>query len=519
MTAEPARTGEGPAAGTERAAAPGGARVVPAAVRGVPVRRSGFGEFVARAHARGELVVQPRMGFSDPGEMRAGLLATKRAGATTVGTLTLDSYTRVGEHDAARRALEAGVRLNGYPIVAQSAARTRAVLDGALDEGFPVQVRHGSARPQRIMTALAEVGLHATEGGPASYCLPYGRVPLRESVENWVECCRLLAAVRETGGEPHLETFGGCMMGQLCPPSLLVAISLLEGLFFCQNGLSDVSLSYAQQTSGVQDEEAVAALRRLAAEFLPTPYWHIVVYTYMGVFPQTPEGAADLLAASARLAVRSGASRLIVKTAAEAFGIPTVGENVTALEHAARVAAAERSAPPGRADGDSEVYAEARAFVEAVLDLDGVVARSLPRAFERGYLDVPFCLHPDNAGRSRSTIDDSGRLRWTAVGAMPLGRSSVAGLTRPLTSGGLLSSLSYMQHSYDRAGLDGAAGRPIAAGPAGPAALTAHEAYQAPGSLQNHGSHQTHGARQPDETPETHETPRTPTPESTRNRP
>ncbi len=437
MTADSERAGE-----PERTTEPERAgEVAGPSARVLPVRRSGFGEFVARAHARGQLVVQPRMGFSDPEEMRGGLLATKRARATTVGTLTLDSYTRVGEHDAARRALAAGVRLNGYPIVAQGSARTRAVLDGALDEGFPVQVRHGSARPQRIMTALAEAGLHATEGGPASYCLPYGRVPLRESVENWVECCRLLGAVRDLGEEPHLETFGGCMMGQLCPPSLLVAISLLEGLFFCQNGVTDVSLSYAQQTSGPQDEEAVAALRRLAAEFLPTPSWHIVVYTYMGVYPQTPEGAADLLAASARLAVRSGASRLIVKTAAEAFGIPTVEENVTALEHAARVAAGVTApsgcavsgsalsgsalagsgagAVPGpRVEADNEVYAEARAFVEAVLDLDEVVARSLPTAFERGYLDVPFCLHPDNAGLSRSTIDDSGRLRWTATGSM-----------------------------------------------------------------------------------------------------
>ncbi|RKT19360.1 glutamate mutase subunit E [Streptomyces sp. 1114.5] len=463
MNGEPERT-----AGPDRTARPvrtadpeRTAEVARSAARVLPVRRSGFGEFVARAHARGQLVVQPRMGFSDPEEMRGGLLATKRARATTVGTLTLDSYTRVGEHDAARRALAAGVRLNGYPIVAHGTARTGAVLDGALDEGFPVQVRHGSARPQRIMTALAEAGLHATEGGPASYCLPYGRVPLRESVENWVECCRLLGSVRDFGEEPHLETFGGCMMGQLCPPSLLVAISLLEGLFFCQNGVTDVSLSYAQQTSGPQDEEAVAALRRLAAEFLPTPSWHIVVYTYMGVFPQTPEGAADLLAASARLAVRSGASRLIVKTSAEAFGIPTVGENVTALEHAARVAAGTTSLPGTGVEEDSEVYAEARAFVEAVLDLDGVVARSLPTAFERGYLDVPFCLHPDNAGLSRSTIDDSGRLRWTATGSMPLGRAAVTGLTRPLTSAGLLTSLSYVQRGYDRAELGRAAGRSI----------------------------------------------------------
>ena len=59
------------------------------------------------------------------------------------------------------------------------------------------------------------------------------------------------------------------MMGQLCPPSLLVAISVLEGLFFRQHGLRSISLSYAQQTSPAQDDEAVAALTSLADELLP----------------------------------------------------------------------------------------------------------------------------------------------------------------------------------------------------------------------------------------------------------
>lgn len=76
---------------------------------------TGFGEFVRHRAASGELVVQPRMGFSDPARMRAGLLATRRAAATTVGTLTVDSYTRVGDLAAARDALRAGIALNGYP--------------------------------------------------------------------------------------------------------------------------------------------------------------------------------------------------------------------------------------------------------------------------------------------------------------------------------------------------------------------------------------------------------------------
>ncbi|RZU53351.1 glutamate mutase subunit E [Krasilnikovia cinnamomea] len=417
----------------------------------------GFGAFVARAKAAGRLVVQPRMGMGSPRLMREGLLATRRADATTVGTITIDSYTRVGNHAAARRALADGIDLNGYPIVGHDTAVTRAVLHGVQDDSFPVQVRHGSATPQQIFAALVAAGLDATEGGPVSYCLPYSRTPLRESVANWVQCCELLATLAQTGAEPHLETFGGCMMGQLCPPGLLVAISVLEAMFFRQHGVRSISLSYAQQTDPEQDAEAVRALQRLAAELLPDTDRHVVIYTYMGLYPRTPAGARDLLVAAARLAVRCGAERLIVKTEAEAHRIPTIAENVAALELAAATAAGEPRG--GGPVGDTGVYAEARALVQAVLELDADLGRALVRAFDRGYLDVPYCLHPDNAGRSRSYIDSAGRLRWAEIGAMPIGHVVGASRPRRVTAADLLGALSHVESKYDRAAL----GRPAAA--------------------------------------------------------
>lgn len=314
----------------------------PATVEGAAVA---FGAYIERARQAGELVVQPRMGMSSPKIMRAGLLATKQAIATTVGTITLDSYTRVGDHESARAALLSGAELNGYPIVAHDGVTTRAVLRGVADESFPVQVRHGSPAPERIFDALIEAGLHATEGGPVSYCLPYSRVPLETSVCCWARSCERLAESCGPGAEPHLESFGGSMMGQLCPPSLLIALSVLECMFFRQHGIRDVSLSYAQQTNPDQDAEAVLALRRLAAEYLPDTSQHIVIYAYMGVYPRSPGGATGLLVQAARLAARTGAARLIVKTAAEAFRIPSIADNVAALETAAAAAAEERRRP------------------------------------------------------------------------------------------------------------------------------------------------------------------------------
>lgn len=412
-----------------------------------------FGEFVRREGGEGRLVVQPRMGFGDPARMREGLLATKEAGATTVGTLTLDSYTRVGDLSAVEQALRQGIGLNGYPVVSHPPATTAAVLDGLRDAAFPVQVRHGSATPVDIFRALMGLRLNATEGGPVSYCLPYGRTPLAEAVRNWAACCELYGRLREVGIEPHLETFGGCMMGQLCPPSQLVAISFLEAMFFAQHGIGSLSLSYAQQTHMGQDQEAVAALRRLCAELLPTRNWHIVVYAYMGVYPETPRGAYRLLGRAAELAVTTGAERLIVKTAAEARRIPTIHENVLALEFAGRTA--ERTArrrPKAAASGDgvdSPTYREARALVEAVLGLDGDIGRALLTAFRQGYLDVPYCVHPDNAGSTRSRIDAEGRLRWVDIGNLPLSGIAELGGSRRITSADLMNDLHHIRRRFD----------------------------------------------------------------------
>ncbi|AJT63011.3 hypothetical protein T261_1325 [Streptomyces lydicus] len=417
-----------------------------------------FGAAVAAAAAAGRLVVQPRMGFPDVPGMQAGLQAVHAADATTVGTITLDSYTRVGDHASARKALDDRSDLNGFPIVAHGAGTTRRMI-GAVGAGadFAIQVRHGSPLPLGIVQALLDAGLDATEGGPVSYCLPYSRTPLARAVDAWADSCELLADQVEGA---HLESFGGCMLGQLCPPGLLVALSLLEGIFFRQHGLRSVSLSYAQGTSFGQDVDAIGALRRLAGEFLGDLQWHVVLYTYMGVFPRTPAGALSLLRDSAVLAAVTGTERMIVKTPAEAHRIPTVADNIQALEEAARSAEAAAGLSPGllgpdagTARGDNPVYAEARALIDAVLHLDADVGKALLQAFAKGYLDVPYCLHADNAQRSRSGIAPDGTLQWLSVGSMPLTAASGAGAQR-LRADDFLDMLSYVQRRYDDAALE-----------------------------------------------------------------
>lgn len=415
-----------------------------------------FHQRIEAARAAGELLVQPRMGFSAHDKMRAGLEAVRDAAAPTLGTVTVDSMTRTFDFEGARRAVLTGSELNGYPIVSYSESENRSLLDGVQSAGFPVQVRHGTARPTRIFDALIEAGIDATEGGPISYCLPYSRVPLAESIDCWAESCKKLAALAERGTVPHLESFGGCMLGQLCPPSLLVAITLLEGLFSVRKGITSLSLSYAQGYNAEQDLGALLALRRLAREYLPDADWHVVVYTFMGMFPTTPKGARRILEESARLARASGSERLIVKTPAEAHHIPTIEGNVEALLWAHE--AARRAGAPAEDPGDSvRAHAEithhmAKSLVDAVLDLAPSLDDGLRIAFERGYLDVPYCIHPDNRNRARVWLDPRGNVQWAATGSIPFPanlKSMIFKKHAEMSSEELLGALAFHRDRYD----------------------------------------------------------------------
>ena len=83
-----------------------------------------LGHYVGVHSTAGRLVVQPRMGMADPEAMAAGIAAVAGLDCPTVATVTIDSYTREGDHAAATRALRSGAALNGFPIVSHGPERT-----------------------------------------------------------------------------------------------------------------------------------------------------------------------------------------------------------------------------------------------------------------------------------------------------------------------------------------------------------------------------------------------------------
>jgi methylaspartate mutase epsilon subunit len=400
--------------------------------------------------ARSGLYVQPRMGMGSIGDMQAGLQAVKDLAAPTVGTITLDSYTRMGQFDEAEKSLKARLDLNGFPILAYSPSQIMDHLSCLGSDDFLIQVRHGTASPEKIFEQLVKCRLFLTEGGPISYCLPYSRLPLEEAISSWQRACLILA---DYPAKSHLESFAGCLLGQLCHPTILVALGILEALFFQHNGLKDISLSYAQNYSLNQDLAAVSALKRLAGLYLPQEIsWHVVIYTFMGLFPETKRGYENILNESVQLAVLSGAKRLIVKTGEESRQIPTVASNIASLNKAHEFSTVLPEDVPYDWEEEELIFSQSAALIDCVLNLDEDIGTALYKAFQKGYLDVPFCLHPDNRRLATCAIDHHGYLQWVSLGNLPItikkGVSHSSAIPA-LTSQKFLEMLAFNRQKFD----------------------------------------------------------------------
>jgi len=415
-----------------------------------------FAELARTARAAGELIVQPRSGVAQVEDMRTLLTSFRDDTAATyiAGTITIDAKTRQGMIADATGALEQGAALNGFPLLSHKMSDVRS-LAAEQDERFSIQIRHGTPDPRHLYKRIVEGGFNATEGGPVSYCLPYGRTPLADTLDFWHEALQsLVKAADRRGIEVHHESFGGCMMGQACPPDLLIAIAVLECEYFIQLGVPSVSASLALGTCDSQDEGALLALNDICADRFAGRDWHCVAYHFMGLFPQTEAGSYAIIETGAKIAARGGAHRLIVKTKAEAHGIPSLEDNLVALDRSAFAAAsavvADCERQPEIQAWRSHIRANAERLITTTLALHPDVGQALGAAFQRGLLDVPFCPHRDNCSQSLSVLDEaSGAMLWASVGGMPI-EADLPASKDYLTAERFHDMLSFNQRRFDR---------------------------------------------------------------------
>ncbi|MFB6167410.1 MAG: methylaspartate mutase subunit E [Haloferacaceae archaeon] len=332
--------------------------------------------------------------------------------------VTIDSYTRDNEYEKAQAGLEEARQtgedtLNGFPAVNHGIDACRELIE-AVDA--PIEVRHGTPDARLLAAVTLAAGFQSFEGGPISYNIPYtGNRDLEETIEHWQYVDRLAGAYTERGVPINREPFGP-LTGTLVPPSVAIAVMLIEGLLATTQGVRSVTLGYGQVGNVVQDVAAVQALERLGEEYLPDETTVTTVFhQWMGGFPPDEARAYGVIGTGAATAGLAEPDKVITKSPQEFQGVPTAESNAAGLRATRQQMemVLEQSLPITGVEEERDLIERTtRSLVDAVFDLgDGDVAEGTVRAFETGALDVPFAPSDSAAGDVLPARDDRGRIR------------------------------------------------------------------------------------------------------------
>ncbi|WP_431947462.1 methylaspartate mutase [Micromonospora marina] len=385
------------------------------------LRKPTVADVLRAAQDQGLVAIQPRCGVGGHEQMRGLLLALEGGAHPDILSLTIDSYTRLNQFDRALSALSnAPEELNGYPLVTHGWRRGRDLNQAV---SVPLEVRHGSPLPRRLFEIAIASGITSFEGGGISYNLPYCRdVPLMDSLNAYAEIDARCGELAKAGVIVDRELFGS-LTGVLVPPSVSLAISMLEAVMATRAGVSCISIAYPQSGNMVQDVAALRAIRSLAIRYLP-PSVNVypVLHEFMGVFPKSRARAEQLIFAGALTARLGGAAKVVTKTFHEGYGIPDASTNILGMR-LARVANASfiHAIRLDEIALDQEQYWIEREVDEIVAPLLRSIdlPLAISSAFKRGSLDVPFSA----SKHARSSVipcrDRAGAVRYLDVGGLP----------------------------------------------------------------------------------------------------
>lgn len=408
----------------------------------VPRRR-----FPTVAYAeRGPLpLIQPRGGVPLFDEQLRLTRMLSAAGADFI-PLTIDSCTRHNQYDTAAQLLrrseeESRSLLNGYPLPCHGHELTRQLY---LDLDKPVSLRHGTPDARLLVELAIASGIAEIEGGGLCYCLPYSEgFPLDRALLYWQYVDRVCALYSTPERPIHRESFGP-LSATLVPPAIAVAIEIIEALLAAEQGVMSFAVSFGQTGSFVQDVATARVLRRLARQELDAHGFqstrlHLVYHQWMGQFPMQRDRAAALISGAALIAGVIGADKVVVKTVDEALGVPRPEVNAEAVDNVRYVL--QTFAMPQAVDSpviEAEaalIESEVASILSAIYGLSGdVFWESVYRAFQQGWLDVPFSPHADNANRLISMRDANRSIRIADPGGLPISAADAATERRLLES-------------------------------------------------------------------------------------
>jgi methylaspartate mutase epsilon subunit len=384
-----------------------------------------------RAVAEGRCLAQPRGGFGTMEMQKELMITLEREGLADIVPTTTDSYTRNERFAQAQQGIEESQArgrsmLNGFPLV-NFGARASRELVAAIDK--PAIVLSGTAMPRLTSEIGFAAGYSGYLGSAIAYTVSYTKeMAIEEGIRNFQYLDRLAALYQARGVELHRRQ-PGFLTGTTIPPSIAIAVAVLDLLLAAAQGVRNYGLELAQTLHMVQDAAAIQACGELCQEYLAKRGYEdvftpVTSLHWMGAWPHDEAQATALIVYGGVLAAISGAASVTTKTTHEAFGIPTPQANAEGLRMTRMgiyLARNLRLFDLPEFEREKElIRREVRAIVDKVLELgDGDTATGTLRAIEAGVLDIPWSPNRNVHSRVLPARDVDGYLRIFDPGAIP----------------------------------------------------------------------------------------------------
>ncbi len=390
-----------------------------------------FSKKLAKARAEKVTLIQPRAGVPLVDKHIELMQFLEKEGHADLLPTTIDSYTRHNRYHECEKGIAESIAhgkamLNGFPAVNHGVANCRKVTESV---SVPMQIRHGTPDARLLAEISFAGGFTSYEGGGISYNVPYSKDrTLEETIRFWKYVDRLTGIYEEAGVEIDREPYGP-LTGTLVPPCISHSVAVLEALLAAEQGVKNISVGYGQCGNLYQDIGAIAALEEVTREYLDRfGYTDVKISTvfhqWMGGFPQDEAQAYAVISWGAATAVLAGATKCIVKSPHEAFGIPTKEANaggLRATKQLANMLSCQIMHNGPRAMTEKHmILAETRAILDKALELGkGDFEQASVAAFEAGVIDVPFAPSKYNHGAALPARDNEGAVRFLSFGNLP----------------------------------------------------------------------------------------------------
>lgn len=379
-------------------------------------------------------LIQPRTGVAEL-HKQINLINKLYENGIDISSVQLDAASRRNYFSHAQKGIENSVFindscLNGFPVPIHGVNGVNKLVDSL---PIPFQIRGGAPDHRFTYEIALAGGATGLEGGFICYLFPYDKETSPfDSFFNWQYIDMLTSKFLKENNILINREFFGPLTSTLIEPCIPIVINIVQAVIAASYGVKSISVGYAEQGHRWQDIAAINMMEQLVEFYLKKyGYSHCQVTTvfhqYMAAFPNCEIKAEELIYESSITAALSGATKVMTKTPVESIKIPSIEDNIRGLNITKKGFLNSLNIGVNRIEIEKEmklIKKEVISIMNQIEDLgNNNLASGIMKAFEKGYLDIPFSPNKYNKGKVITIRGVDGAIRFAECGNMPFDES------------------------------------------------------------------------------------------------